>query len=158
MPGESFFEEGTKLLTPDAFQFVLDAELQRSMRSQDYLTLVVVDARREWEGITVTADDGTVREVAQVIGKEVRDADLLGLAEAGTLALALLDADFKHSRQVIDRIITRLEHYTFANALRIAIGAACYPTHAVDAESLTREARARPIVAWSGGTIQGDLN
>jgi len=36
--------------------------------------------------------------------------------------------------------------------LRIAVGAACYPTHAIDAESLKRQAMTRPIVNWRGGS------
>ena len=46
---------------------------------------------------------------------------------------------------------SRIENYEFSNALRIAVGAACYPTHAVDAESLKRQALSRPIVNWRGG-------
>ena len=38
-----------------------------------------------------------------------------------------------------------------ATPLRIAVGAACYPTHAVDAPSLRRQAATRPIVNWRGG-------
>jgi hypothetical protein len=50
MPSSSFYEEGSRLLTPGAFEFVLDSELERAVRSQNYLTLVVVETRREWEG------------------------------------------------------------------------------------------------------------
>src|SRR5688572_14345277 len=147
----SFYEEGSKLLTPGAFEFVLDAELKRAVRSQNCLTMVVVETSREWEGMMVTADDGTVHEVGQIIGKEVRDTDLLGHTEKGTLALVLLDADFEHSTRVIDRLVSRIENYEFPTTLRIAVGAACYPTHAVDAESLKRQAMSRPIVNWRGG-------
>ena len=146
----SFYEEGSKLLTPGAFEFVLDSELKRAVRSQNFLTLVVVEASREWEGLTVTADDGTLNEVAQIIHKEVRDTDLLGRTEKGTLGLVLLDADFDHSARVIDRLVARIENYEFSTALRIAVGAACYPTHAVDAESLKRQAMSRPVVNWRG--------
>src|SRR5690349_20536849 len=104
MTSSSFYEEGSKLLTPGAFELVLDSELKRAVRSQNFLTLVVVEATREWEGMSVTADDGSVQEVAQIIGKEVRDTDLLGHTEKGTLALVLLDVDFKHSARVIDRL------------------------------------------------------
>ena len=97
MTSSSFYEEGSKLLTPGAFEFVLDSELKRAVRSQNYLTLVTVEASREWEGMMVTADDGTLQEVAQIIGREVRDTDLLGHTDKGTLALVLLDADFEHS-------------------------------------------------------------
>jgi hypothetical protein len=152
MTSSSFYEEGSKLLTPGAFEFVLDTELKRAVRSQNFLTLVVVEAAREWEGMTVTADDGTVAEVAQIIGSEVRDTDLLGHTERGTVSLVLLDADFEHSSLVIDRFIARIENYEFPNALRIAVGAACYPTHAVDAESLKRQAISRPVAQWRGGS------
>src|SRR5712691_11105888 len=122
MTNSSFYEEGSKLLTPGAFEFVLDNELKRALRSQNYLTLVAVEASREWEGMTVTADEGTMQQVAQLIGREVRDTDL------------------DHSARVIDRLVSRIESYEFPTPLRIAVGAACYPTHALDAESLKRQA------------------
>ena len=39
MTSSSFYEEGSNVLTPGAFEFVLDAELKRAVRSQNYLTL-----------------------------------------------------------------------------------------------------------------------
>ena len=147
----TFYEENSRLLTPGAFEFVLDSELKRAVRSQNYLTLVTVEASREWEGMTVSADDGTLQEVAQLIGREVRDTDLIGHTDRGTLALVLLDADFEHSERVINRLVSRIENYEFPTQMRIAVGAACYPTHAVDADSLKRQALSRPIVNWRGG-------
>ena len=152
MDTSSFYEAGSKLLTPGAFEFVLDSELRRAVRAQNFLTLVVLETAREWDGVLVTADEGTVQEVAGIIGREVRDTDLVGHTEKGALAIALLDADFEHSALVIDRLVSRIEHYEFPTALRIAVGAACYPTHAVDADALKREAMARPIVNWRGGS------
>ena len=158
MASGSFYEEGSKLLTPNAFEFVLDSELKRAVRSQNFLTLVTVEASREWEGMMVTADDGTLQEVAQIIGREVRDTDVLGHTGKGTLALVLLDTDFEHSSRVIDRVVSRIENYEFQNALRIAVGAACYPTHAVDAESLKRQAISRPLVNWRSVPRSADQN
>src|SRR6476620_5928632 len=145
---DSFFEDDLRLLTPRAFEFVLDGELKRAVRSQNFLTLVVVEASREWEGMMVTADDGTVLEVAQIIGKEVRDTDLMGHTEKGTLSLVLIDADFEHSTRVIERLVSRIEHYEFPTALKLAVGAACYPTHASDAATLKQQAQAHQIVNW----------
>ena len=159
MTSSSFYEGGSKLLTASAFEFVLDSELKRAVRSQNFLTLVIVEASREWEGMTMTADDGTVREVAQLIGREVRDTDLLGHTDKGTIALVLLDADFDRSGKVIDRLVSRIEHYEFPTALRLAVGAACYPTHAVDANTLKRQAISHPIVNWrSGARSSADQN
>jgi GGDEF domain-containing protein len=153
MATDQFFEEeGSRLLTPHAFEFVLDGELRRAVRSQNFLTLVVLETRREWEGLEVTADDGTVEEVANVIGREVRDTDLIGKTDKGTLSVVLLDADFDSSTRVIDRLVSRIDSYDFPTALRISVGAACYPTHAVDADSLKRQAVSRPVVSWRGGS------
>src|SRR5262245_13598743 len=108
MSSSAFYEEDSKVLTPGAFEFVLDSELKRAVRSQNYLTLISLEANREWEGMQVSADNGTLQEVAQVIGREVRDTDLLGHTGRGRLALVLLDADFEHSRRVIDRLVARI--------------------------------------------------
>jgi GGDEF domain-containing protein len=141
-----FYEEGSHVLTRDAFQFVLESELKRAIRSQTFLTLVVVEAKREWDEVSVTADDGTVRELAEMVSHEVRDTDLVSHTASGRLSLALLDADFDNSRAVIERVVGRIDNYDFGTPLSIAVGAACYPTHAVDAESLRREAVSHPVV------------
>jgi len=152
MTTSEFYEEGSHVLTAAAFEFVLGSELGRALRSQNFFTLVLVETSREWEGVTVTADEGTVQRVAQLISKEIRETDVLGHTDKGTLGLVLIDADFEHSTRVIDRLVARVENYEFPAALRIAVGAACYPTHAMDAESLKRQAMTRPIVNWRVGT------
>ena len=149
---ESFFEESRRLLTPHAFDFVLEGELKRAVRSQNFLTLVTVETNREWDGISMTADPGTVEAVAEIVRHEVRDTDLLGFTNGGTLSLVLLDSNFENSTRVIDRLIQRMEHYDFPTQLRVSVGAACYPTHAVDADSLKRQAVSHPVVSWRGGS------
>jgi GGDEF domain-containing protein len=89
--------------------------------------------------------------VAQIVGREVRDTDLIGKTEKGTLSLVLLDADYESSARVIDRLVQRIDSYDFPTPLRISMGAACYPTHAVDSPSLKRQALSRPVVSWRGG-------
>jgi GGDEF domain-containing protein len=150
---DPFFEEsGSRLLTSNAFEFVLDGEMKRAVRSQNYLTLVVLETHREWDGMTVTADNGTLEEVAAIIGHEVRDTDLLGSTETGILSVVLLDADYENGTKVIDRLVQRIDHYEFTTPLRISVGAACYPTHAVDPDSLKHQAMSHPVVNWRGGT------
>ena len=154
MADNFFEEEGSRLLTPNAFEFVLDGEMKRAVRSQNYLTLIALETRREWDGMTVTADEGTLDEVARIIGHDVRDTDLMGSTEAGVLSLVLLDADYENATKVIDRLVQRIDHYEFTTPLRISVGAACYPTHAVDPDSLKQQALSHPVVNWRGGTPQ----
>jgi GGDEF domain-containing protein len=151
MAPESFFEDDSRLLTPNAFAFVLDGELKRAVRSQNFLTLVTLEASREWDGMTMTADDGMLGEMAQIVRNEVRDTDLLGHTKGGMLSLVLLDADYENSTKVIDRLVQRIDSYDFPTPLRISVGAACYPTHAVDADSLKHQAVSHPVVSWRRG-------
>jgi len=151
MESHPFIEQGSRLLAPAAFEFVLESELKRAVRAQNFLTLVVVEARREWEGLMLAADAGTITELAEIVGRELRDTDPIGRTDQGRLSVLLIDADFDTSTRVIDRLMSRVDHYDFPTPLRLAVGAACYPTHAVDSASLRRQAVARPIVNWRGG-------
>lgn len=152
MADGSFFEQDSRLLAPNAFEFVLDGELKRAVRSQNFLTLVTLETHREWDGLSVAADSGTVENLAQIVRHEVRDTDLLGYAPEGMLALVLLDADYENSTKVIDRLVQRMESTDFPAPLRVSLGAACYPTHAVDADALKKQAVSHPVVSWRGGS------
>jgi hypothetical protein len=138
------------VLLPDAFQFVFARELTRAVRLQNFLSLVVVEASRQSEGVMVSADDAALQELAQLISREVREVDPLGQTEKGVLGMVLMDADYEHAMRVINRVVSRIDNFEFPTRLRIAISVACYPTDAVDAESLRRQAMTRPVV-WRGG-------
>lgn len=150
--GSAFYEGDSKLLQSEALAFVLDTELKQAVRSQNYVTLILVAATYGSEGISVAADKGMLNEVALVFGKEIRETDVLGHIENGTLGVVLWDADYDHSKKVIDRLVSRSESYAFRTALELDVGAACCPTHAIDSDSLKRQARARPVVSWRAGT------
>ena len=148
----------TGLLAPTAFKFVLNRELRRAMRSSTRLTLVVIETTRSLNGVTVTADERTILEVAQLINDEMRDHDLFGFADEGTLSLVLRGTDYSHSVRVIDRLLSRLEAHQFPMPIQIALGAACYPMHAMGAESLKRWALAHPIACCRGCIDPPDMN
>ena len=157
MATERFYEDGTRLLTPLAFEFVLDAELKRAVRSQNYLTLLVVETKREWDGLMVSADEGTIGEVARILGLEVRDTDVLGASDQGTFAMMLLDADYDSSTKVIDRLVQRIDNYEFPSPLRISVGAACY-TEPPQRQPRPDLSDARLRADWRGPPRQGRLS
>jgi GGDEF domain-containing protein len=122
------------VLTPETFEFVLTNELKRAVRSQNYVTLVLIEPRG---GDTATG----LREIARLIHPELRETDLLAVDDTA-VSMVLLDADLHNSTRVIDRVMARLEHYQFTTPLDIQVGAACCPTHGADAETLKRAAAA----------------
>jgi GGDEF domain-containing protein len=143
---DSFLDEDFRVLTSEAFDFVLNNELKRAVRSQNFLTLVHVEptlrgAQNGGNGERDTA----VREIARLISREVRETDLLAHTAKGRLSIVLLDADMPNSMGVIERLMSRLDHYEFTQPLAIQVGAACCPTHGADVDSLRRAAEARPV-------------
>ena len=60
--------------------------------------------------------------------------------DATTVSMVLLDSDLHHSNGVIERVMTRLEHYQFTAPVEIEVGAACCPTHGADVDTLKRVA------------------
>jgi len=149
--------QNPKLLAPTAFKFVLTRELRHAMRANGCLSLVTIETTRDLGGTTVTADDQTMHEIAQVLNNEMRDRDLLGLSDAGTLSLVLRSTDYQRSIRVVDRLMSKLEQHTFQTPVQIALGAASYPTHAMGAESLKRWAVSHPVAATlSSGRSSGD--
>jgi GGDEF domain-containing protein len=147
MTSDAFEHDGSRFLPPGSFDAVLAAELKRAVRSQTFLSLVAVEVRRVWDGLTVNPDDGILAELSEIVWREVRDTDLLAQAERGSIWLVLLDADVDGSRRVMERVVNRIDSYRFATPVSIVMGAACCPTHAVDADSLKREAASRPMLS-----------
>jgi hypothetical protein len=122
------------VVNPETFEFVLANELKRAVRSQNFVTLVMIQPR--------TGDRANgVDDIAQLVNPELRETDLLAVDQE-TVWMVLLDADLQNSTRVIERVMSRLEHYQFTVPLDIDVGAACCPTHGADAGTLKRAATA----------------
>jgi hypothetical protein len=144
MPGDPFLEEDRRVLSPEAFNFVLNNELKRALRSQNFLTLLLMEPTLR--SSDPPADPSpAVRQIAKIVSKEVRETDLLSQTGEGQLSVVLLDADLPNSLRVVERLMSRLDHYEFSTPLTIEVGAACCPTHGADAETLRRAAELRPV-------------
>jgi len=120
------------VLNSETFDFVLTNELKRAQRSQNFVTLV----RMEPRGVDSA---GSVREIARLVSRELRETDMLA-ADATAVSMVLLDADLQNSTHVIERVLSRLEHYQFTTPVEIEVGAACCPTHGADVDTLKRVA------------------
>jgi GGDEF domain-containing protein len=145
-----FYDEASGLLTREAFSFMVDHQLKHAQRAQEFLTLVVIVAEREWRELVVAADEWLVAELAKLIRYTVRSTDLLARTADGMLALLLVGIDLERANGVISRLNSQMRRYESSPALQISVGAACCPTHAISADELLQLAmsrRAAPRVA-----------
>lgn len=120
----------SEVLSQETFDFVFTNELKRAARSQNFVTLVLMEPR--------AADRlDAVREISGVLTNELRETDLLATDDAAVW-MVLLDTDLQNAARVIERVMGRLEHYQFTAPVDIEVGAACCPTHGADVETLRR--------------------
>ena len=146
MTADPFLDEDYRVLTSEAFEFVLNNELKRAVRSQNFLTLVNVTPHMAGAPAVVSSDrELAVKQIARLISRDVRETDLLAETDKGRLSLVLLDADMPNSMNVIERLRTRLDAYAFPKPLTLEIGAATCPTHGADVESLRRAAETQSM-------------
>lgn len=146
MTPDPFLDEDYRVLTSEAFEFVLNNELKRAARSQNFLTLVSVTPHLSGAATGAASDrELAVKQIARLISRDVRETDLLAETDKGRLSLVLLDADLPNSMNVIDRLRTRLDAYAFSPPLTLEIGAATCPTHGADVESLRRVAETQAL-------------
>jgi GGDEF domain-containing protein len=140
-----FYDAASGLLTQEAFSFMVDHQLRHAQRTQEFLTLVVFRAEREWRELVVAADEWILKELGRLIGYAVRSTDLLARTADGVLSLLLVGVDLEGARPVIERVNQHITRYGSSPALHISVGAACCPTHAICADDLVRQALARRI-------------
>jgi GGDEF domain-containing protein len=142
MVEDAFSNNDSRVLSPEVFDFVLTNELKRAIRSQNFLTLLVVEPVPRHEHVERKE---LARELAHVISRVVRETDILSPGADGRLSVVLLDADFRHSMLVVERLMARVEHYEFSTPAAVSIGVASCPTHGADLESLRAAAQSQPI-------------
>jgi GGDEF domain-containing protein len=137
-----FYDAASGLLTREAFGFMVDHQLRHAQRTQEFLTLVVIVAEREWQELVVAADEWVIKELARLIRYAVRSTDLLSRTADGMLSLLLVGIDMERARTVIERLNGHIGRYGGSERLQISVGAACCPTHSICADELLRKALA----------------
>jgi GGDEF domain-containing protein len=150
-----FYDAASGLLTREAFSFMVDHQLRHAQRTQEFLTLVVIVAEREWRELVVAADEWIVKELARLIRYAVRSTDLLSRTADGMLSLLLVDIDMERAVPVIERLNDHIRRYGGSSALQISVGAACCPTHSICADELFRKAIASRATSGARGGNDG---
>ena len=153
-PSLASYQRAARLLPSDAFALELDFEFKRARQTRTAFTLVIVESASR-PGAGHATPDADLRELSTVIGRHIREVDLLGLTEDGSLALVLVDADSKDSERVTKRLASKIEGTAIVHARRVAIGAASFPAQAYDADSLKRYARSRLVAIGEPGRLDG---
>jgi hypothetical protein len=136
-----------RLLSDGPFSYILEHELRRGVRSQNFLSLLVLTPTPRLLSESARAD--LLPALAPLIAGEVRETDPLCISPPAELWLALLDTGLEDSFRVVDRILNRLEHHAFDAPFSLRIGIASSPLHATELGALRDYARVHLSVHWN---------
>ncbi len=114
-------------------------EVSRAERTQEPLSLVVVDVdhfKRINDTLGHLAGDEVLRGLAQVLGRAVREMDLVARYGGEEFALVLPRCDQKDAVRVVDRFTALLRQRLDLSGVTVSSGIASVPGNATSVEAL----------------------
>ena len=133
IPGEVF----GRILNRDLFLFLLDHEVKRARRYQNFLCLMFLKIKpfpKEGDGGGLEA---CYRILSDLIMVEMRESDIIGSLELNKLIVLLPYADIKAGTRVKSRLEDALKYYDFKNkGFEIIIDQVCFPLDGTDTMDL----------------------
>jgi GGDEF domain-containing protein len=130
-----------RILNRDLFLFLLDLEVKRARRYQNFLCLVLLKIKP----FLKEEDGGGLQACHQLLSnllmEEIRESDIIGSLELDRLVVLLPYADVKAGTYVQSRFGDALEYYDFKNkGFEIMIDQVCFPINGTDTMDLIRRA------------------
>jgi GGDEF domain-containing protein len=134
------------VLSSNWFRFILRWALRHALRQSHYLTLVTIQASREYLGLIVEVGSQALTELATAIGPTIRETDLIGEITDGQLGLLFTHVDATDASRIIDRFAEVLGHVHFSASSGFSIGAASCPADGVDMHRLVEHAMSHLVL------------
>ena len=140
-PGqESVITVGTgpaRILSRDAFLHLLDLEVKRSRRYQNFFCILVLKLAEFSPHENSRELQACIQRLAQLLGEEMRDSDILGVLEETRLAILLPYADLLAGEDTRSRFENSLRYYDFSrDGYYVEIEQLCFPRDGTDAADL----------------------
>jgi GGDEF domain-containing protein len=135
--GEAF----GRILNRELFLFLLNLEVKRARRYQNFLCLMLLKIKQflqEGDGGSLQICNQTLSEL---LAEEIRESDMIGSLELDKLAVLLPYADSKAGASVKLRFEDTLKYYDFKNkGFEIMIDQICFPVNGSDTMDLVKKA------------------
>lgn len=125
-------EEG--ILDGGLFNFLVNMEIARAIRYQNYTTLLFIEPDQQVE------DRTKFDAFTRILKEEVRTTDVVGVVNENRCGVILHNTDLKNALVPCKRIRDRMKNYNFTpddGHITISIGVSCCPTDSNDFTSLT---------------------
>ena len=130
-----------RILNRDLFRFVLDIEVKRSRRYQNFLCLMLFRIREFSQEDDRGSLEACCRKLGDLLMEETRESDIIGLLESDRYVVLLPYADMKAGAHVKSRFEDTLKYYDFkSKGIEVMIDQVCFPVNGSDTMDLIQRA------------------
>ena len=130
-----------RILNRDLFLFLLDLEVKRARRYQNFLCLIFFRIKQCSKDHNGGGLEACYQTLSNLIKEEIRESDIIGSLELNQLVALLPYADAKSGDYVKSRFEDALKYYEFeSKGFEITIDQVCFPVHGTNAMDLIKKA------------------
>jgi hypothetical protein len=129
-----------RILSKDLFLYLLDLEVKRGRRYQNFLSILILDL------IALPKEDGggdletTYQMLSTLLKDEMRETDIFGALGENRLIVLLPYADLLAGDQAKSRFEAILEHYDFkSRGYKVKVHQVSFPTNGTDTAELMKK-------------------
>ncbi len=129
-----------RVLSKDLFLYLLDLEVKRGRRYQNFLSILILDL------VTLPKGDGgadletTYQMLTSLLKDEMRETDIFGALGENRLIVLLPYADLSAGDQAKSRFESILEHYDFkSRGYKVKVHQVSFPTNGTDTAELMKK-------------------
>ena len=129
-----------RILNRDLFLFLLDLEVKRAQRYQNFLCLMLFKIKQFSQEDNGGGLEACYQTLSDLLMEEIRESDIIGSLELDKLVVLLPYADVKAGDHVKSRFEDALEFYDFkSKGFEIMIDRVCFPIHGTGTMDLIRK-------------------
>ncbi len=130
-----------RILNRDLFHFVLDIEVKRSRRYQNFLCLMLFKIKPFSQEGDRAGMQVCYQKLGDLLMEETRESDIIGSLESDRFIVLLPYAEMKAGAYVKSRFEDALKYYDFkSKGIEIMIDQVCFPINGSDTTDLIKRA------------------
>ena len=130
-----------RILNRPLFLFILDIEVKRARRYQNFLCLVLFKIKQFSQKGNGEDLKVCYRVLSHLLAEEMRESDIIGSLESDKVVALLPYADMRAGALVKSRFDDALKYYDFRNkGIEIMIDQVCFPVNGSDTMDLIKRA------------------
>lgn len=136
----TFYEKkgfSDRVLNQELFLFLLDLEIKRARRYQNFISLISIKLNNMIKGKTPIDIKTQQRNLTEFLSSEIRESDILASIGDDQLVILLPYADIKTCRKARERFEEAIKYLDFKKSgVEINMDQFCFPVNGADSVDL----------------------